>query len=90
MMIGLREKNLKLPSRVGFYEAMDEPPKDFKGKILRRVTPFPEHDMGMRTGEGGRKMILQGNPHASEEERAKQPSQLSKIISYLRSPIGRE
>jgi hypothetical protein len=87
MMIDMREKNLKLPSRVGFYEAMDEPPKDLKGKILRKLTPFPEHDMGMRTGEGERKMILEGSPHASEEERAKQPSQLRKIISYLRAPV---
>lgn len=87
MMLELREKNLELPSRVGFYEAMDEPPKDLKGKVLRRVTPFPEHDMGMRTGNMKRKMILRGSPHAAKETEAQQPSQLKKIISYLRAPV---
>jgi hypothetical protein len=87
MMIDMREKNLRLPSRVGFYEAMDEPPKDLKRKILRKLTPLPEHDMGMRTGDGERKMILEGSPHASAEERSEQRSQLSKIVSYLRSPV---
>jgi hypothetical protein len=89
MMVEFQEKNVRLPSRVGFYEAMDEPPKDMMGKVLRKLTPFPEHDMGMRSSEGRRKMILEGSPHASEEERAEQPSQLRKIINYLRSPVGK-
>lgn len=89
LMIEFQEKDIRLPSRIGFYQAIDEPPKNMMGKVLRKLTPFPEHDMGMRTGEGRRKMILEGSPHASEEERAKQPSQLRKIISYLRSPVER-
>lgn len=88
LMLDFRKRNLRLPSRVGFYEAMDEPPKDFVGKALRNFTPFPEHDMGMRAGDGTRKMILEGSPHLPKEERAKRPSQLQKIISYLRMPMG--
>jgi hypothetical protein len=90
LLVEMREKKLDLPSRVGFYEAMDEPPRDVKGRIARKISPFPEHDMGMRTGDLGRKAILQGSPHAAEDERAKQPSQLSKIISYLRAPVKKD
>lgn len=88
LLLDLRSRGIKLPSRVGFYEAIDEPPRTLKGKILRK-TPFPEHDMGMRKGGGERKLVLQGSPHLSEEERRRQKSQLSKIINYLRAPIGK-
>jgi hypothetical protein len=87
MMLELQEEDLPLPSRVGFYESVDEPPKDRKGKIMRKAIPFPEHDMGMRTADGERKMILRGSPNASKEQGAQQPSQLRKIISYLRAPV---
>lgn len=87
MLLELERNGIKTPSRVGLYEAIDEPPKDRKGRMLRRLAPFPEHDLGMRSDEGTRKMILQGSPHLREEERAKHPSQLQKIIGYLRAPI---
>jgi hypothetical protein len=86
MMVDFRSHGLRLPSRVGFYEAMDEEPRNFMGKLLRK-TPFPEHDMGVREASGKRKMVLQGSPHLPEEERAQKPSQLSKIIGYMRSPM---
>ena len=89
LMVDFREQGLKLPSRVGLYSAIDEPPKDLKGKLLRKTTPFPEHDFGMRQASGERKLILQGNPHLDEEERIKKPSQLSKIISYVKAPMKR-
>jgi hypothetical protein len=89
MLLELQEKDMQLPSRVGFYESVDEPPKDLKGKIMRKMGPFPEHDMGMRTAQGKRKMILQGSPNVSEGQRTQQPSQLKNIISYLRSRVER-
>ncbi len=87
LMLDFRSRGIKLPSRAGLYSAIDEPPKDLKAKLLRKTTPFPEHDFGMRTGQGKRKMILQGSPHLPEEERDKKPSQLSKIIKYINSPM---
>jgi hypothetical protein len=87
MMVDFRSRGLKLPSRVGFYEAVDELPQTRLGKILRKVTPFPEHDMGIRKADGKQKLVLQGSPHLPEEERAQRQSQLSKIIDYLRSPM---
>ncbi len=87
LLLDFQKRGIKLPKRVGLYEAMDEPPKDIKGKILRKLTPFPEHDMGMRRGDTSRKEILRGNRHVSDEERDKYPSQLSKIIKYMNSPI---
>jgi hypothetical protein len=87
MLLDFRERGVRLPSGVGLYEAIDEPPQSFTGKVLRKLTPFPEHDMGMRQADNRRKSILQGKPHVSQAERAKQPSQLSRIISYVRAPI---
>jgi hypothetical protein len=86
LMLDFQSRGIKLPSSVGLYEAIDEPPRTVLGKVLRK-TPFPEHDMGMRLRSGRRKLILQGSPHVLEEERIKKPSQLQRIISYLRRPI---
>lgn len=82
MMLDFKERKMKLPAAVGLYEAIDEPPKDFKGKILDKLTPFPESRFGMRKGGGERKMILRGVRGKNSG-----PSQLSKIISYLRAPM---
>ena len=71
LLVDFRSRGIKLPSKVGFYEAMDEPPKDLRGKILRN-TPFPEHDMGLRDETGKRKEALE---------------RLSGIMSYLRAPM---
>lgn len=81
MMNDFKKRGLKLPSAVGLYEAIDEPPRDLAGKI-KDLTPFPEYKFGMRTGEGKRKEILQ--PTGGKEG---MPSQLSEIIHYLRSPL---
>ena len=86
LVADFRARGVRLPSGIGLYEAVDAPPQTTRGKLLRK-TPFPEHDMGMRLGSGKRKLILQGSPHVPEEERIKKPSQLQKIISYLRRPI---
>lgn len=83
LLTEMRTQKLALPKRIGLYSAIDEPPKTLLGKVLRK-TPFPEHDLGMRFGDGKRKMILQGSPHAPEEQKEQQPSQLSKIIQYLK------
>ncbi len=71
LMADLRNRNLALPTRVGFYESVDEPPQDLKGKILRN-TPFPEFDLGVRTAEGKEKAVT---------------PRLKEIIQYLRSPL---
>lgn len=87
LMVELRAKGLRLPSRIGFYEAIDEPPKDLKGKLLRGLLPFPEYDMGMRRSNYRGKLILWGNLHLPVRLRVQQPSQLQKIMRYLRSSV---
>lgn len=89
MLLDLRKKGVKLPSSVGLYEAVDEAPKNLSGKIGRK-TINPEHDFGMRTSEGERKMILQGSPHSSPENQPTGKSQLKNIIRYLRSPMSKK
>jgi hypothetical protein len=93
MMLQLEEQGLPLPSRVGLYEAIDEPATTILQKIAGRLpAPFtsPENAMGMRTADGQRKMILRGAPKAKPEQRSQQPSQLKKIISYMRAPVDKE
>lgn len=90
-----RNRDLKLPSRIGLYEAVDEAPRNIVSKIIRKTTPFPEHDMGMRQSSGKRKLVLQGkdvlHPYTenfSEEEQIKRSrSQLKRIIDYLRASM---
>jgi len=87
MLVDFRERGIPLPTRVGFYEAIDEPlisPADY---VKHHMTPTPEYALGMRERSGKRKMILRGSPHAEPEGPAVQRSQLSKIISYLRAPV---
>jgi hypothetical protein len=91
MLLDFQERGIELPGHVGLYEAMDEAPKkgNVMGKILRKLTPFPEHDMGMRTSDMERKEIGKGGRHVPEEERSGCPSQLSKIIKYMNAPMGK-
>jgi len=86
MLVDFRARGLRLPARIGLYEAIDEPPQTTTGKLLRK-TPYPEHDLGMRKADGDRKLLLEGGLYFPEEERATRPSQLSKIIDYLRAPM---
>jgi len=86
MLLDIQRKVISLQTRVGLYEAIDEPPKNVTGKILRKITPFPEHDMCLRKGDMSRKEILQGNRHIPAEEDRGQ-SQLHKIIEYMNSPV---
>jgi len=89
MLIDFQESGIRLPTRIGLYEAIDEPPKNMLGKALRKLTPFPEHDLGMRKGDLSRKEILQGNRHIpAGEERGS--SQLSRIIKYINKPAERK
>jgi len=95
MLLDFQRKGIELPTRVGLYEAIDEAPKNIVGKILRKATPFPEHDMGTRKDDMSPKEILQGNRHVPEEkdekgEKKKKdrgPSQLSNIIRYMNTPV---
>jgi len=82
LMADFRRRGISLPSRIGFYEAINEAPKDIRGKILR-TTPYPEFDWGMRTEKGERKLILQGNLKNPSEG----GSRLSEIIHYLNQPF---
>lgn len=88
VMLDFRERGIKLPSKIGLYQAQNEPPRNFIGKIMRK-TPYPEFNWGMRDDEGNRNLILQGIPHASEQTRMQQESRLSRIIHYMRAPMKR-
>ncbi len=90
MMVDFRSRGKKLPSRVGFYQAIDEPPRSILSRVLRATTPFPEHDFGVRKSSGRRKFVLQGSPRLPKDERTRAQSRLSKIISYLRAPMKKE
>ena len=82
MLLEFQAQHLRLPSRIGLYEAIDEPPRDPLGNLLSPI--HPEFHLGMRRPDTGRKEILQGNRHNQTG-----PSQLSNIIRYLRSPMQR-
>lgn len=88
LLVNFQERSIPLPTRVGLYQAIDEPPKNILGKILRRVTPFPEHDMGMRKADGFRKEILEGKRHAHGGDRGS--SQFSKIIGYMNTSVRKK
>lgn len=87
-LVDFRTRGLKLPSHVGIYEAIDEPPRNLMGKLLRKI-PFPEHDMGMRKASGKRKSILQDASRSPEEKRTENKSQMNAIIDYMRAPMTR-
>jgi hypothetical protein len=89
MLLDFQRRGISLPTRVGLYEAIDEPPKNMTGKILRKITPFPEHDMGVRKADMSRKEIMQGNRHTSEGE-DRGDSQLSRIIKYMNTPVKKD
>ena len=81
-----RENKIPLPTRIGLYQAMDEPPKTIGAKIAQAFG-WPEYDFGQRRGDLQRKEILRGGRHSSEQDRATQPSQLANIIRYMNTPI---
>lgn len=87
ILVDFRNRGIKLPSRAGLYEAIDEAPQSLLGKALDKYTPFPELKFGMRHVDRRRKLILEGSPHLPEKERKKGPSQLSRIISYVNAPV---
>ena len=84
LMVDFRQRGIKLPDRIGLYQAINEWPRDLKGKILRK-TPYPEFNWGMRGDKGERRSILRGNPHTGELYDGQ--SRLAKIIHYMRAPI---
>jgi hypothetical protein len=86
MLLDFKKRNIPLPTRVGLYQAQDQPPASLSGKILRNLTPFPENDMGMRKSYGGRKEILQGKRHRKEGD-DRGPSQMGQIINFMNSPV---
>lgn len=84
LMVDMRSRGLKLPNRIGLYQAINDAPieQNWKDKILRKISP--EGDFGMRTEKGERKLILRGNRHIAELPGSQQESQLSRIINYLK------
>lgn len=88
LLIDFRKRGIKLPSALGLYEAIDEPPRNAAGKVLDKFTPHPEARFGMRQADGKRKSILQGRIHPSQNERKETGrSQLRANIDYLRAPM---
>ena len=58
MLVRFKSKGLRLPSRIGIYEAVDEDPKGSWGRFLRKYTPYNEHDMGLMMSDGGKKRFM--------------------------------
>jgi hypothetical protein len=91
LMIDFKEQGKKLPARIGLYEAIDEEPANATGKFLRKATPFPEHDMGLRDSSGSDKMILRGKRGKSWRNgrplEAGEMSQLERIIKYVNADM---
>ncbi|PIY94256.1 MAG: hypothetical protein COY68_03230 [Candidatus Levybacteria bacterium CG_4_10_14_0_8_um_filter_35_23] len=86
LMVDFKARGVPLPDKLGLYQAQNEPPRNFIGKLMRK-TPYPEFDWGMRDEKGNRKAILQGSLRASELVRVQQESRLSRIIHYMKSPM---
>ncbi|MDD4900594.1 MAG: hypothetical protein PHS62_00570 [Patescibacteria group bacterium] len=93
LLMEFRQEGIKLPSSLGLYEAIDEPPKTFMGKVAD-MTPWPEYEFGMRRSDGGRKEILRGRKHFPQSEEVRltnlarvNRSQLRANIDYLRQPM---
>ncbi len=86
LMVDFKARGVPLPDKLGFYQAQNEPPRNFIGKLMRK-TPYPEFDWGMRDEKGKRRAILQGSLRAPEQVRASQESRLSRIIHYMKSPM---
>lgn len=76
-------RGVKLLTRIGFYEAVDEPPRNFWDKAIQFLTPYPEFNWGMRSLNGEKKLILREWLHT----KGKYPSELKKIIDFLKSPV---
>lgn len=60
MLEDLQKKNIRLPSRVGIYEAIDEPPGNLAEEIAGIAIPLG--DMGLLWSDGSPKLILQSPP----------------------------
>jgi hypothetical protein len=85
LMVDFQQRGVKLPDRVGLYQAINEPPRNLMGRIMRK-TPYPEFNWGMRDDEGNRRAILRGNLHTGELYDGGE-SRLSRIIHYMNAPM---
>jgi hypothetical protein len=85
LMIDFQQRGIKLPDRLGLYQAINEAPRNLVGKIMRK-TPFPEFNWGMKGDRGERRAILRGNLHTGEAYTGGE-SRLSRIIHYMNAPM---
>ncbi|MDE1975167.1 MAG: family 1 glycosylhydrolase [Patescibacteria group bacterium] len=71
MVVDFKERDVKLPSRVGLYETEDEQNVSFGGFVerllrmpgvstLTKLTPNPEGQFGLRTKSGEPKAVIKG------------------------------
>ena len=85
MLVEMKKEGFNnMPSRVGFYSAIDEMLTGSIEETKDTIKAGP--GFGMRDIEGERKEILLGNRHVFEGE-DRGPSQLSRIIKYMNTPV---
>ncbi len=84
LMVDFQRREIKLPSRIGLYQVIDEAPRNLMGRIMNK-TPYPEFNWGMRDDEGKRRAVLRGNLHTGELYDGE--SRLSRIIHYVNAPM---
>lgn len=84
LMVDFRERGIKLPERIGLYQAVNERPMNVMEKIKRK-TLYPEHNWGMRNDNGEKRSILKGNTHNGKLY--DEGSRLGRIINYVRAPM---
>lgn len=84
LMVDFKQRGINLPDRIGLYQAINEPPRNLVGRIMRK-TPYPEFNWGMRDDKGERRAILRGSPHT--EKLYNGESRLSRIIHYMNAPM---
>jgi hypothetical protein len=84
LMVDFQNRGIKMPDRIGLYQAINEGPRNFMGKIMSK-TPYPEFNWGMRNDDGERRAILRGSLHKENTEG--EESRLSRIIHYMNAPM---
>ena len=92
MFVDFDSRGIKLPKRIGIYEAQDEDNSHGLGldknsihKWINSRKIFPESHFGLYNKEEEKKEILQGNLKGEPKE--SEDSQLKKLIQYVTKPI---
>jgi hypothetical protein len=99
MFEDFKARGVSLPRGIGIYETQDEDnrlgadiDKNPLMKWLKGRKIFPESHFGLRTKDGEKKEILQGNLHDDSHNNLTEPqrSQLRKLIDRVRKSVDRK